>query len=341
MYNLPSECRSFIALEVPSIKRKKLYERVFRRLTEYAHEVLGETREDFTFNCFTEFTNFDGTPYGGVQIDPRTLENFMSWRKEQGDTEVTLWETVSCLRTFFRWLYAERKLEYDPAATLRGWRMPVSIRRDYLSDISEAQRFLDAARDILSELDALMIEIYLRTGLRNSEVRLLKIKNLDFHRNQVYLEKTKRGRPRWVAVPEDIMQRLEALISKRVGTSEWVFPSHFDPDRAMADWEVNRELIKKAAMKAGINKNITAHALRHSFVALGLRAGIKLSVIQHAVDHKTPSITVRVYGHIEKAAELKSVVDDSPLTLIVKGFWESRLGTRVPSEHAKAPVTNT
>ena len=59
-------------------------------------------------------------------------------------------------------------------------------------------------------------------------------------------------------------------------------------DRYAAD-----RTVKRLARRAGINKRISPHSLRHSFITAALDAGVPLRDVQDAASHADPRTTMR------------------------------------------------
>jgi integrase/recombinase XerD len=59
-------------------------------------------------------------------------------------------------------------------------------------------------------------------------------------------------------------------------------------DRSAAD-----RIVKRLARRAGINKRISPHSLRHSFITAAMDAGVPLRDVQEAASHADPRTTMR------------------------------------------------
>ena len=71
-----------------------------------------------------------------------------------------------------------------------------------------------------------------------------------------------------------------------------------------------RRSVKEAAHKAGINKHVTCHTLRHSFAMHLLQNGYDIRTVQELLDHKDVKTTM-IYTHVLQHGGLavKSPVD--------------------------------
>ena len=58
-------------------------------------------------------------------------------------------------------------------------------------------------------------------------------------------------------------------------------------------------IIKNAALKSGINKNISPHTFRHSFATHMLEGGADLRIVQELLGHENIS-TTEIYTHLDR-----------------------------------------
>lgn len=177
------------------------------------------------------------------------------------------------------------------------------------------------------------------TGMRLMEAMRLRVKDVDFDRNVVVVREAKGRKDRVVMLPRSLAAALGAQVAAarrvwetdrlreqggvqvphalelkypKVGQSWgwfWVFPSpamSTDP----ATGEVRRHhlheerlqrAIKAAAARAGLQKKVSAHTLRHSFATHLLQAGADIRTVQELLGHSDVSTTM-IYTHVLKVA---------------------------------------
>ncbi len=143
--------------------------------------------------------------------------------------------------------------------------------------------------------DYAMIELLYASGLRISELTGLKIQDIDFERGTVKCS-GKGNKERMVPVGQMAISALQrylqlraeaagitlASVSKHEASSNLVFPnSKGEP----IDRSVVRQMLRGAAMRAGLSPDISPHRLRHSFATHLLSHGADLRVVQEMLGH--------------------------------------------------------
>jgi len=144
-----------------------------------------------------------------------------------------------------------------------------------------------------------MIKMLYSSGLRVSELVNLTPQDLDLDQNIGWVRKGKGSKDRLFKLAEKIKDELD-LSGKYV----------FSKKKALSTRNV-QQIVKKAAFKAGINKKVTPHTLRHSFATHLLENGANLLVIQQLLGHENLE-TTRIYTHIsqDQIKSVKSPLDD-------------------------------
>jgi integron integrase len=227
----------------------------------------------------------------------------------------------SCIRV----LHEELGPVGDFLRAKRPVKVPVVLSRE------EVQRLFGA----MEGTPRLMARLLYGTGLRLMELLRLRIKDVDFARNQIVVQAGKGAKDRVTMLPESLKAELEAhvrrvrlLWEKDVSLGncdvyvppglaakypraakewawQWVFPSRSlsrDPRSSRLRRHHVQETalqrpVKQAAALAGLTKLATCHTLRHSFATHLLEGGYDIRTVQDLLGHKDVS-TTQIYTHV-------------------------------------------
>ena len=146
------------------------------------------------------------------------------------------------------------------------------------------------------------------SGLRIGETCSLKPGDIDSKRMLIHIRDGKRGRDRYVMLPERVLEWLREYWRMARPRSPWLFPGR-DPEHHISKGAV-QEAVRKAARDAGISKRVTPHVLRHSFATHLLETGTDIRTIQVLLGHNSIRTTER-YTRVSKAhvGRVKSPLD--------------------------------
>ncbi|WP_422486891.1 tyrosine-type recombinase/integrase [Gudongella sp. DL1XJH-153] len=155
-----------------------------------------------------------------------------------------------------------------------------------------------------------MVVFMLYTATRRGEVVKVKFSDIDFINNEIkVLGKGDKERiiPLKAELKEslynfrDIIEKLHIadynVKSDYLFRSERVNPATQEKDSPMTPRNVLL-IVKKACKKAGIEKNITAHSLRHIFASYAIQNNMNIRALSDILGHSSTSITLDIYSHI-------------------------------------------
>jgi len=167
-------------------------------------------------------------------------------------------------------------------------RLPTILSRE------EVAQLLHAARTPGERI--LLMTLY-ATGARNSELTHLKVSDIDSQRMVVHIRGGKGRKDR------DVMLSVKLLTALRAHwrcyhrkSSTWLFPSNFRKDRPI-DTKTVWCACQKSAQRAGIQKGVHPHTLRHCFATHLYEAGTDLRSIQVLLGHEHLKDTL-LYVHL-------------------------------------------
>ncbi len=138
----------------------------------------------------------------------------------------------------------------------------------------------------------LLVSLIYGAGLRVSEAVKLQPQDIELEQDIGWVRHGKGNKDRPFIVPECLQERIRFAKVKGV----YLFPG--TRGRHLSTRSV-QEIVKKAAKRAGIKKNIHPHTLRHSFATHLLEAGSDVTVVQSLLGHNEARTTL-VYLHMTK-----------------------------------------
>ena len=148
---------------------------------------------------------------------------------------------------------------------------------------------------------AILMLLY-SAGLRVGEVVRLKPPDLDMERGVIRVKQGKGSKDRYTLLARRAAEAV-SIYRDAYPTDRWLFPG-VRPDRHLTTRSVQR-VVKNSAAAAGIEKNVTAHTLRHSFATHLLESGTNLRIIQELLGHQSAR-TTQIYTHVARST-LESV----------------------------------
>lgn len=235
------------------------------------------------------------------EMKRQDIVTHLSFLKDQGLSPASLSRHLVALRSFFRFLIAEGRLEADPTENVEFpslWkRLPKVLSQDeVMALLAQPDR-----RTLLGRRDSAMLELLYATGLRVSELITLSLNNIRLEAGYL-ISFGKGSKERIVPLGEVACQRLEeylrqvrSLLSKG-DENHLLFLNRFGKGLSRQGfWK----LIKRYARAAGIKGWVTPHSLRHSFATHLLEGGADLRSVQQMLGHADIA-TTQIYTHVRR-----------------------------------------
>ncbi|MDR2098156.1 MAG: tyrosine-type recombinase/integrase [Spirochaetaceae bacterium] len=193
---------------------------------------------------------------------------------------------INALKFFYHKVMNNDKVK-EPRRPRSDKKLPVILSRD------EIERLFNFESNLKHRL---LLMIAYSSGLRVSEVVALKPSDVDFSRNVLYIRSAKGRKDRFVMLSSRVKKYLEEL---NLCPKEliWIFPgarpeSHLTIRSA-------QHIFESARTKAGIEKPVSIHSLRHAFATHLLESGTDIRFIQNLLGHSSIRTTER-YTHVAR-----------------------------------------
>jgi integrase/recombinase XerD len=140
-----------------------------------------------------------------------------------------------------------------------------------------------------------IISVIYSCGLRRSEVLRIKINDVDSKRMMIKINGAKGKKDRYVQLSEGLLRMLRQYYNE-YKPKLWLFEGQKGGQYSA---ESISNLLKAAALKAGIKRRVYPHMLRHSFATHQLEQGVDIRFIQEWLGHESLKTTQR-YTHVSE-----------------------------------------
>lgn len=243
-------------------------------------------------------------------IDKSTVRDYVSWCRKKNLSSRSISRRISTLRGFFRFLLAENHIDADPTSMIDhpklGRVLPKTLTIGEVDALLTVSETLDRGNPLAAR-NHVMLHLLYATGLRVSE--LVKLPLVSFNRHSGNLRVLGKGsKERLVPIGEQASRLLEEYldhIRPRLLQGK-TSPALFVTMRGKAMTRTRYwQILKDTVLQAGIKKEISPHALRHSFATHLLENGADLRSVQLMLGHSDIS-TTQLYTHVEYS-RLKSI----------------------------------
>lgn len=234
-------------------------------------------------------------------IDLDELRGFVEYLNKNNISPRTQARIVSGIKSFFKYLMIEEKIDKDPSAMLEapkiGRKLPDVLSIEEVESIIE---LVDISKPEGIRNKAILDVLY-SCGLRVSEATDLKISNLTFDEGYIKVE-GKGSKERLVPISQRTIDDINAYMAE-VRNNMNVKPQ--DCDILFLNRRGTRlsrvmvfNIIKDSVERAGINKNVSPHTFRHSFATHLLQGGANLRAVQEMLGHESIA-TTEIYTHVD------------------------------------------
>jgi integrase/recombinase XerD len=234
-----------------------------------------------------------------LRVSPLDVKAFLMGLRHHGLSHRSLVRNLVAIRTFFRFLTEEGKLNVNPVEELESPQL--SRKLPEILSLKEVERLLEQP-DLKTPLgirDRAMLEMLYATGMRVSELVHLPLNQINLEGGYVLLY-GKGSKERVVPLGKESIQWVTLYLDTVRG--------HLARGRETPFLFVNRsgrgmsrqrfwKSIKGYGQKAAIRKRVTPHLLRHSFASHLLERGADLRSVQMMLGHADIS-TTQIYTHV-------------------------------------------
>jgi integrase/recombinase XerC len=231
-----------------------------------------------------------------TRFDRADIEGFMQYLAAQRRSGVTRVRKLAAIRKFFTFLEENQILAANPAHTVKGARREekepnILYKEQYKALLYEAS---DNIRDYA------IIQTFLQTGIRLSELVNLRVDEVDFEHRILTVRQGKGKKDRQIPLVDEAVKALRNYVRYR-NTELILDDDTFFLAKNGTSMNVStvKYLVAKYVKLAGIRKKVSVHTLRHTFGAHKADKHMSLASLQELMGHKKKETTLK-YIHLAK-----------------------------------------
>ena len=231
--------------------------------------------------------------------------------------KTTIARKIASIRTFYKFLYRERKVDSNPAMNLispkRGKTLPKFLTPNEVESILNNVKIDTPA----GYRNRAILELLWATGMRVSELSGLNFGDLNLKNNEIRVF-GKGAKERIILVTD----RAKSYLERYIETARPLIPKGFPLEKPTESSPVFinntgyrlqtktiRNVINDVVEKIALPKKVTPHVFRHSFATHLIENGADLRVVQELLGHASISNT-QIYTHVS-TQHLKEVYNEA------------------------------
>jgi integrase/recombinase XerD len=248
-----------------------------------------------------------------LQMKLEDLQHFAAGIHELGIGPTSQARILSGVRSFYRWLLLDGRIDADPTELLESPRLGEHLPEVLTTaEVDQLEASIDRSKPE-GQRNRAIIEVLFSCGLRVSELTHLRLSDLFL--DEGYIRVMGKGsKERLVPISNRAVHELELwfydrnLMTIKAGEEDYVF---LNRRGAHLTRTMILIMVKRQAEAAGIQKTISPHTLRHSFATALLEGGADLRVIQAMLGHEDIG-TTEIYTHIDTTTLREEILQHHP-----------------------------
>ncbi len=251
------------------------------------------------------------------EVNFSKIRDYLHFIQKFNYKKTTVARKIASLRTFYKYLYRERKIDSNPAMNLNNPKRPKSLPKFLTPD--EVEQILNNTRieTPAGYRNRTILELLWATGMRISELSGLNFGDLNLKENEIRVF-GKGSKERIILVSDRAKNYLQryidsarALVAKGydIGEPDETSPVFINNTGYRLQTRTVRNVINEIVEKINLPKHVTPHVFRHSFATHLIENGADLRVVQELLGHASISNT-QIYTHVS-SQHLKDVYNET------------------------------
>lgn len=197
---------------------------------------------------------------------------------------------IYCLKSFFSWLTNEGYIYKNPMLIIKATKVPKRLRHALTDE--EVENLRQACK---TPREKALIEFLISSGCRLGEIIEINKEDINWNERSLHvIGKGDKERKVYFSVKAKVL--LKKYLVSRDDLTPALFVSVRRPHGRIGGRAIERE-IDKIATRAGFEKSIFPHLMRHSFATHSINGGMPIHVLQHIMGHESAA-TTEIYAEL-------------------------------------------
>ena len=250
-------------------------------------------------------------------IDFPKIRDYIHFIQKFNYKKTTVARKIASLRTFYKYLYRERKVDSNPVMNLNNPKRPKSLPKFLTPD--EVEQILNNTKIETPSgyRNRTILELLWATGMRISELAGLNFGDLNLDQNEIRVfgkgakeriilvtDRAKNYLERYIETARDLIPKGYPTPSRNENSPIFINNTGF-----RIQPRTIRNVINEIVEKISLPKHVTPHVFRHSFATHLIENGADLRVVQELLGHASISNT-QIYTHVS-TQHLKEVYNEA------------------------------
>lgn len=236
-----------------------------------------------------------------LEIEPLKFSGYLQFISKINYTKTTVARKIASIRAFYKFLYQEELIEYNPADNIlipkQNKALPHFLYEDEVENILRGIKIDTPA----GYRNRIILELLWVSGMRISELSSLNYENLNLDQNEIRVF-GKGAKERIVLIPDktkegllNYIENVSDLICKTSKNQSNPLFINYNGYRLQP--QSIRKALKTCLDNIQFNKYVTPHVFRHSFATKMLENGADLRIVQELLGHSSIKNT-QIYTHV-------------------------------------------
>jgi site-specific recombinase XerD len=256
--------------------------------TRFSSETIRSYKMALTQFFSFSIKNFD-------EVKATDIRAWLASMEEDGLKPRTIHLKLSAIKSFYQYCMEENKTKKNPTLTV------YTPKRDDSLPYYLSKRQVALLQEFTKEdsRDRAIVETLFVTGVRVSELLQIKLEDIKWDTRQIWIQKGKGNKERFVLFTHDCAERLKTYLQQRKYENEYLFSNN-------RGGHLSRVFVEKKFQEfsVALGFKVVPHTMRHTFAAHLAEKNMPQSYIQELLGHSNINST-RIYTRLMESARKK------------------------------------